>query len=316
MALSPTIKLNNGVEIPAIGLGTWQSKPEEVINAVEYAIKEAGYRHIDCAWAYGNEKEVGEGIRRSGVPRSEIFVTSKLWATRLNDVEGALDESLANLGLDYLDLYLIHWPIHLNPKGNHPNFPTLPNGHRDVVRDWPLRDTWAQLEAVLAKGKVRAIGVSNASERILEEEILPYAKVVPAVDQIELHLYNPQHKFIRYLKSKGIVPQAYSPLGSTGASLLQDEVAVAIAEKHGVAPAAVLLGWQVAKGIVTLPKSVTPERIKANIEGALAAAKKLTAEDIEKLDGVAATGKEVRLIQPPWGVDLGFDNWPVKYQTL
>ena len=191
-------------------------------------------------------------------------------------------------------VFLIHWPIHLNPKGNHPSFPTLPNGHRDVIRDWPLRETWAQMEAVLAKGKVRAIGVSNFSERVLEQEILPYATVVPAVDQVELHLYNPQHKFISYLKSKGIVPQAYSPLGSTGASLLNDEVAVEIAGKHGLAPVGVLLGWQVAKGIVTLPKSVTPERIKANIEGALAAAKKLTPEDIERLDGVAATGKEVR----------------------
>ena len=191
-------------------------------------------------------------------------------------------------------VFLIHWPIHLNPKGNHPSFPTLPNGHRDVIRDWPLRETWAQMEAVLAKGKVRAIGVSNFSERVLEQEILPYATVVPAVDQVELHLYNPQHKFISYLKSKGIVPQAYSPLGSTGASLLSDEVAVEIAGKHGLAPVGVLLGWQVAKGIVTLPKSVTPERIKANIKGALAAAKKLTPEDIERLDGVAATGKEVR----------------------
>ncbi|KAI1789238.1 Aldo/keto reductase [Ganoderma leucocontextum] len=316
MALAPTIKLNNGLEIPVIGLGTWQSKPEEVVNAVEYAIKEAGYRHIDCAWGYGNEKQVGEGIRKSGVPRSELFVTSKLWATRLHDVEGALDESLSNLGLEYLDLYLVHWPIHLNPNGNHPNFPTLPNGHRDVVHDWPLRETWKQMEAMVKKGKVRSIGVSNCSERILETEILPHAEIPPAVDQVELHLYNPQPKFIAYLKSKGIVPQAYSPLGSTGSPLLKDEVAVEIAGKHGLAVADVLLGWQVASGIVTLPKSVTPARIKANIEGALAASKKLTPDDIEKLNGVAASGKEVRLIQPPWGVDLGFQNWPVKFAVL
>ncbi|EIW54704.1 Aldo/keto reductase [Trametes versicolor FP-101664 SS1] len=311
---SPTIKLNTGAEIPLIGLGTWQSKPDEVINAVEYALKEVGYRHIDCAWAYGNEKEVGEGVRRSGVPRSEIFLTSKLWSTHHHRVEEALDESLANLGVDYLDLYLIHWPVHLNPNGNDPKFPTRPDGSRDVLTEWKISDTWAQMEAVLAKGKVRAIGVSNMSEKLLERDLLPYAKVVPAVNQIELHLYNPQVGLVNYLQSKGIVPQAYSPLGSTNSPLLQDETASALAQQYGVSTADVLLGYLVAKNIVTLPKSVTPARIKSNLEGAVAAAKKLTKEDIAKLDGVAASGKQNRLIQPPWGVDLGFDNWPVRVQ--
>ena len=150
------------------------------------------------------------------------------------------------------------------------------------------------MEKLLKTGKVRSIGVSNFSERVLEQEILPYATVVPAVDQVELHLYNPQHKFISYLKSKGIVPQAYSPLGSTNSPLLNDETAAAIAAKHELKPSDVLLGYLVSKGIVTLPKSVTPARIKANIEGPLLAAKKLTPEDIETLDGVAASGKQVR----------------------
>ncbi|KZT69993.1 Aldo/keto reductase [Daedalea quercina L-15889] len=306
----PKIKLNNGVEIPILGLGTWQSKPNEVATAVEYALKEVGYRHLDCAWMYGNEKEVGEGIRKSGVPRSEIFITSKLWCTEHQRVEAAIDESLANLGIDYLDLYLIHWPIHLNPNGNHPTFPTLPDGKRDVLYDWKLKDTWAQLEAVLKKGKVKAIGVSNFSKRILETEILPYATVVPAVNQLEIHLYNPQHNLIEYLRSKGIVPQAYSPLGSTNSPLLTDETASAIASKHGLQTADVLLGYLVEKEIVTLPKSVTPARIASNYTGALAAASKLTKEDVEKLDGVAASGKQKRLITPPWPVDLGFENWP------
>ncbi|KAH9836297.1 Aldo/keto reductase [Rhodofomes roseus] len=307
---SPTVKLNNGVEIPILGLGTWQSKPNEVTNAVEHALKEVGYRHIDCAWAYGNEKEVGEGIRKSGVPRSEIFITSKLWSTHHQRVEAALDETLANLGTDYLDLYLIHWPVHLNPNGNHPSFPTLPDGKRDVLYDWKIKDTWAQMEAVLKKGKVRAIGVSNVSKRILETELLPYATVVPAVNQLEIHLYNPQHNLLEYLRSKGIVAQAYSPLGSTNSPLLSDETATEIASKHGLQTPDVLLGYLVAKDIVTLPKSVTPARIASNYTGALAAASKLTKEDIEKLDGVAAAGKQKRLITPPWPVDLGFENWP------
>ncbi|KAH9884301.1 Aldo/keto reductase [Cubamyces lactineus] len=279
---SPAIKLNNGLEIPVIGLGgTWQSKPEEVPNAVEYALEEAGYRHIDCAWAYDNEKEVSESIRHSDEPRSEIFITSKLWCAHHHRVEEALDETLANLGTDYLDRT------------------------RDVLTDWPIRDTWAQMEAVLAKGKVRAIGVSNFSERILERDLLPLAKVVPTVNQLGL---------VEYLKLRGIVSQAYSPLNSTGDPLWQDETANALAQQYGLSTADVLLGYLVAKDIVTLPKSVTPARIKSNLEGALAATKKLTKEDIAKLDGVAASGKQNRLIQPPWGVDLGFDNWPVRVQ--
>jgi len=305
----PSVKLNNGVEMPILGLGTWKSKANEVTNAVEYALKDMNYRHIDCAWAYGNEKEVGEGVRRSGVPRSEIFITSKLWSLHHQCVEQALDETLANLGTDYLDLYLIHWPVPLNPNGNHPRIPTLPDGRRDVVHDWKIKDTWAQMEDVLRKGKVRAIGVSNVSKRILETEILPYATVVPAVNQLEIHLYNPQHNLLKYLSSKGIVPQAYSPLGSTNSPLLSDETASEIASKHGLQTADVLLGYLVAKNIVTLPKSVTPARIASNYTGALTAASKLS-KDIETLDGVAAAGKQQRLIMQQWSVDLGFENWP------
>ncbi|KAF9038773.1 Aldo/keto reductase, partial [Hymenopellis radicata] len=305
---SPTIKLNSGYDIPAIGLGTWQSKPEEVIAAVSHALK-SGYRHIDCAWGYGNEKDVGEGIRQSGVPRSEIFITSKVWGTWHNRVEECLDQSLANLGVDYLDLYLVHWPVALNPNGNHPFIPTLPDGKRDVVHSWKVADTWAQMEQLVKKGKVRSIGVSNCSKLKLDE-LLPTATIVPATNQLEIHVYNPQHELLAYCKSKGILPQAYSPLGSTNSPLLADDVVVEIAGKDSIPPADVLLGWILAKGYVVLPKSVTPSRISANLSGALAGQKKLTPEDIEKLDGLAATGKQKRFVTPPWPVELGFDNWP------
>ncbi|EGO04097.1 hypothetical protein SERLA73DRAFT_175858 [Serpula lacrymans var. lacrymans S7.3] len=302
----PLIKLNNGVEIPGVGLGTWQSKPHEVARAVEVALR-CGYRHIDCAWAYGNEKEVGEGLRASGVPRSEVFITSKLWCTYHYRVEECLDQTLANLGTDYLDLYLIHWPVALNQNGNHPVFPTRPNGNRDVDESRQLKDTWKLMEDVAKKGKVRAIGASNFSQKKLEE-ILPTAEIVPAVNQLEMHLYNPQLKLVEYLKSKGIVPQAYSPLGSTNSPLLNDEVATGIANKYSMKTTDVLLGYLLAKDIVVLPKSVTPSRVEANFEGVIAAYGKLTAEDVATLDGVAASGKQKRLITPPWGVDLGFDN--------
>ncbi|KAF9058368.1 NADP-dependent oxidoreductase domain-containing protein [Rhodocollybia butyracea] len=312
---APSIKLNNGVEIPAIGLGTWQSKPEEVVSAVSYALKEAGYRHIDCAWGYSNEKEVGQGIKQSGVPRSEIFITSKLWGTYHSRVEEALDETLANLGTDYLDLYLIHWPVPMNPKGNHPTFPTLPNGLRDVDHSWKLSDTWKQMEAMVKKGKVKTIGISNFSIKKMDE-ILPTAEIIlPSIKCLELHPYNPQHELLSYLHSKGIVPEAYSPLGSTNSPLLKDDVVVRIAQKHSVQPSDVLLGWLVAHDIVALPKSVTPSRIASNMTGTISAVGKLDKEDIVELDGLAASGKQKRFIMPPWPVDLGFDNWTAPMPT-
>ncbi|KAF8636969.1 hypothetical protein AX17_003130 [Amanita inopinata Kibby_2008] len=303
----PLLKLNNGHEIPAVGLGTWQSKPEQVCSAVAYAIKEAGYRHIDCAWAYGNEKSVGEGIQASCVPRSEIFITSKVWCTWHSRVEQCLDQTLENLGTDYLDLYLVHWPVPLNPNGNHPLFPILPDGKRDVDHSWDIRDTWKQMEELVKKGKVRSIGVSNYSQDKIEH-LLTTAEITPAVDQLELHAYNPQHKLIAYLKSKGIVPQAYSPLGSTNSPLLSDKIVTEIAEKHSLEPADVLLGYLLSKDIVILPKSVTPARITSNVKGA--ASVKLEKAEIEQLDGLAASGKQKRFVTPPWPVDLGFDNWP------
>ncbi|KZP15753.1 Aldo/keto reductase [Athelia psychrophila] len=306
--MAATFDLNSGTDIPSIGLGTWQSKPNEVANAVEYAIKEAGYRHIDGAWVYGNEDEVGRGIKASGVPRSEVFITSKLWCTYHDRVEEALDLTLAKLGTDYLDLYLIHWPVRLIPDGA-AIIPLKADGTRNVDTNWKVSDTWKSMEALVRKGKVKAIGVSNFSQKALEE-ILPTAEITPAVNQLELHLYNPQLKLIAYLKSKGIVAQAYSPLGSTNSPLLTDETATAIAKKYELQTSDILLGYLLAKDIVVLPKSVTPARIASNYTGAVTAAKKLTKEDLETLDGVAAGGKQKRLIMPAWGVDLGFENWP------
>ncbi|KAJ7587352.1 Aldo/keto reductase [Mycena floridula] len=324
MATAPKIALSSTVSIPLVGLGTWQSSPEEVQGAILAALQ-VGYRHIDCAWGYGNEKDVGIALKKfldenPSVKRSDIFITSKLWGTYHNRVEQAIDETLGNLGLDYLDLYLVHWPVALNPNGNSPMIPTLPNGQRDIVKDWKLSDTWAGMEAVLAKGKAKSIGVSNFSELNLGK-ILPTATVKPAVNQLELHPYNPQHKLLAYLKEQGIRPEAYSPLGSTGSPLLKDDVILKIAKERNLSPADVLLGWAVAKEIIVLPKSVSRARIEANFVGALKAAGKyddksgstaLTAEDIAELDGLAADGKQKRFIMPPWPVELGFDNWTNK----
>ncbi|KAF9885670.1 hypothetical protein FE257_012652 [Aspergillus nanangensis] len=310
MAVCDTkFKLNTGAEIPALGLGTWQSAPGEVKNAVSHAIS-VGYRHIDGAHCYQNEEEVGQGIKEalaSGkVQRSDLFVTTKLWCTSHSRVAEALDTSLKLLGLDYVDLYLIHWPLAMNPEGNHPLFPKLADGSRDIVHDHSHVTTWKSMEKLLDTGKTKAIGVSNYSVRYLEQ-LLPHATVVPAVNQIENHPSLPQQEIVDFCKAKGIHVTAYSPLGSTGSPLFTAEPIVEVAKKKGVTPAAVLLSWHVARGSSVLAKSVTPSRIEDNRKLV-----QLDAEDMATIakytDGLAATKSFQRFVYPPFGVDFGFPD--------
>lgn len=226
-------------------LGTWQSRPGEVKAAVSHAIQ-SGYRHIDCAYCYGNENEVGEGIKEglqvTGLDRSELFITTKLWCTYHTRVEQNLDMSLRALGLDYVDLYLMHWPVAMNPEGNHDKFPTLPDGSRDI--DWSRNhvDTYKDMEKLLTTNKVKAIGVSNYSKKYLEELLLN-AKVVPAVNQIENHPLLPQQEILDICAENNILITAYSPLGSTGSPLMTDEHVVRVAKETGVGPSNVLLSY-------------------------------------------------------------------------
>ncbi|KAG9231254.1 NADP-dependent oxidoreductase domain-containing protein [Amylocarpus encephaloides] len=303
-------KLNTGAEIPALGLGTWQSAAGEVEKAVSYALSN-GYKHIDAAYCYGNEDEVGQGLKtalESGVKREDIFVTTKLWCTYHSRVEAALDKSLKSLGLDYVDLYLMHWPVAMNPDGNHEKFPKLPDGSRDLVKDWSHIQTWKLMEKLLATGKVKAIGVANYSVKYLNQ-LLPEATVVPAVNQIENHPSLPQQELVDFCKSKGIHVTAYSPLGSTGSPMFTAAPVVKVAEKRGVTPATVLLGYHIPRGSSVLAKSVNPERIKAN-KGLIT----LDDSDMKILDDYAkdleATGKVVRYVYPAFGVNFGFADQP------
>ncbi|KAL4818842.1 NADP-dependent oxidoreductase domain-containing protein [Aspergillus spinulosporus] len=306
-----TYKLNTGAEIPALGLGTWQSAPGEVSAAVYHALK-VGYRHIDAAQCYGNETEVGEGIKRALsegiVKRSEIFVTTKLWCTYHTRIQQALDLSLSKLGLDYVDLYLVHWPLAMNPNGNHELFPKLPDGSRDLVREHSHVTTWKGMEELITNNpdKVKAIGVSNYSKRYLEE-LLPQVKIVPAVNQIENHPALPQQEIVDLCKEKGILITAYSPLGSTGSPLFKAEAIVAVAERRGVTPASVLLSWHLARGSSVLAKSVTPSRIEENRKLV-----KLEPEDVDLIGKysaeLAATNGFQRYVYPPFGVDFGFPD--------
>jgi glycerol 2-dehydrogenase (NADP+) len=204
-----------------------------------------GYRHIDCAHVYQNEEEVGAGLKEgfdSGIKRSDVFITTKLWCTYHDRVEENLDLSLQALGLDYVDLYLMHWPLAMNPAGNHRLFPKHPDGSRDLLLDWPHVQTYKNMEKLLKTGKVKAIGVSNYSKKYLEE-LLPQVDVVPAVNQIENHPMLPQQDVVDFCKEKGIVITAYSPLGSTGSPLMKNEVVLKVAAEMGTTPGCVLLSY-------------------------------------------------------------------------
>jgi len=267
MAQPPMVKLNNGVEIPQVGFGVFQVAPDEVVEPVRTAI-ESGYRLIDTAAAYRNEKGVGRAIAEAGVPREELFITTKLW----NSEQGydkalkAFDTSLSKLGLEQVDLYLIHWPI---PK-------------RDTYVE-----TWKALEKVHADGRARAIGVSNFTERHLTR-LFDETEIVPAVNQVELHPRLPHEQLRAFHAQHQIVTEAWSPIGQ-GKGLLEDPTLVALAETKGTSPAQVVLRWHVQLGNVAIPKSVTPSRIKDNLD---VFGFELDDADMAKLAGLA-TGERV-----------------------
>jgi 2,5-diketo-D-gluconate reductase A len=244
MTSVPNVRLNNGVEMPQLGFGVFQVPPDEVVDPVRTAI-ESGYRLIDTATAYQNEEGVGKAIADSGVARDDLFITTKLWNADQGYDEAlrAFDSSLGKLGLDTVDLYLIHWP--------------LPKRDRYV-------DTWKAFEKLYSDGRARAIGVSNFTQRHLNR-LFDETGIVPAVNQIELHPRFPQEEMRAFHAEHGIVTEAWSPIGQ-GKGLLEDPTLASIAESAGKSPAQVVLRWHMQLGNVTIPKSVTPDRIQQNIE--------------------------------------------------
>ncbi|KAM0190641.1 hypothetical protein ACHAPQ_007610 [Fusarium lateritium] len=302
MSPPSSFKLNTGAEIPAVGLGTWKSEPGEVSKAVAFALKD-GYRHIDAALIYCNENEVGQGIKDSGVPREDIFITSKLWNTHQDNASEGLQKTLDALGTDYLDLYLIHWPVRLVANETSELLPVNPDGTRSVDRSWKQSETWRQMEELYSSGKVKAIGVANWSIPYLEDLSKTW-KVVPAVNQVELHPFLPQHELREYCKKNGILLEAYSPLGSTGAPIMSDPEVKQVADKYNVSAATVLISYHICKGVIAIPKSVSEKRITSNRQVV-----ELSEDDLKLLDGLAAKGKAQRINTPAWGFDLGFADW-------
>ncbi|GAA1083221.1 aldo/keto reductase [Nocardiopsis composta] len=265
------VTLNNGVEMPQLGFGVWQVPDDEAHRAVAEALR-VGYRSIDTAKVYANETGTGRALRESGIAREELFVTTKLW----NDDQGhdqalrAFDASLERLGLEYVDLYLIHWPV--------------PEQDKYV-------ETWKALERIHAEGRAKAIGVSNFTEATLGR-LLASADTVPAVNQIELHPRLAQEKMRALNGEHGIATEAWSPLGQ-GKGLLDEPVLAETAAKHGRTPAQVVLRWHLQLGNIVIPKSVTPSRIAENFD---AFGFTLDGEDLER---IAALNTGARLGPDP-----------------
>jgi alcohol dehydrogenase (NADP+) len=312
-----TLQLNDGNTVPQLGLGTWQSKAGEVEKAVLHALK-VGYRHIDCAWIYGNESEVGSALKlafdQGVVKRDEVFITSKLW----NNAHGepgfskAIDQTLGALGLEYVDLYLIHWPVAFVNKVTMAKTPE----QYLSAEQCPLSDTWALMEAAQKAGKARSIGVSNCAAHHIEE-ILAKGSIKPVMNQVECHPYFAQASLLESCNSHGIHLTAYSPLGSSDAggkraakgipSIMGDETVADIASHHNATQAQILIAWAIQRGSVVIPKSVTPSRIEEN-----RAAEDITlnADDMQAID---ALERDLRYID---GTFFCGDNSPYSLEQL
>ncbi|HMB37522.1 MAG TPA: aldo/keto reductase [Wenzhouxiangellaceae bacterium] len=285
------LEFRNGDNLDAIGLGTWKSDPGEVGRAVEVALK-AGYRHIDCASIYGNESEVGEALQHvfSGgeVRREDVHITSKLWnnAHLKDDVRPALERTLSDLKLNYLDLYLIHWPVAFKS-----GLDGFPESESDLLTpdQAPIEETWAAMLKVRDAGLTRHAGVSNFSTRKLDH-LAANSDERPEMNQVELHPYLQQNELLTYCREHGILVTAYSPLGSSDRpermksqdepSLLDNDVIATIAEQHGASPAQVLIAWALARDTIVIPKSTTPDHIRKNLESR---AVELTESDMQRI---------------------------------
>lgn len=288
-----TLKFKNNDVMPALGLGTWKSEPGEVYAAVKTAIKE-GYRHIDCAPIYGNEKEVGnaisECINEGIITRKDLWITSKLWndAHARADVVPALHQTLNDLQADYLDLYLIHWPVALQKGAQFP----LSGSDFVSLTKLPLIDTWKGMEECAQLGLTRHIGVSNFGIKALQN-ILSACQIAPEANQVECHPHFQQNELLDFCKSQGIHFTSYSPLGSSDRpeamkandepSLLENQVILSIAKDHNATVAQVILSWNLHRDTSVIPKSVNPKRIRENLD---AVNLQLPEEDMKAIAGI------------------------------
>ncbi|KAE9376593.1 putative alcohol dehydrogenase [Stipitochalara longipes BDJ] len=312
----PILKLNNGVEMPALGFGTFANEGSkgETHKAVVHALN-AGYRHLDCAWFYRNEDEVGSGMKdflsqNPSVKRSDIFITTKVWNHfhEPEDVEWSLKDSLKKLQTPYVDAFLIHWPI--ASEKNADRTVKIGSDGKYVINKSLTENpepTWRAMEKLYNEGLTHSIGLSNFTEKGIES-LLKFAKVKPQINQIEIHPFLPQQPLIEYCMSKSIMPVAYSPLGSqdqvpgTGEKVSTNKDLIAVAEKNGWTLAQVLIAWGLKRGYSVLPKSSNENRIKGNAKLVT-----LSEEDFQAVNKVAE-GRWTRFVNMK--DTFGYDVWP------
>ncbi|KAJ2084441.1 hypothetical protein H4R24_000071 [Coemansia sp. RSA 988] len=254
------IKLNNGVLMPEIGLGTLKTCEKVVLAENVKAAVQMGYRHIDCAKCNGNQREIGKALKETRVPRKRLFITAMVPedSHRPELVASAVKEMLGELQLDYLDLLLLNWPCAMNSGST--------NGinRAKSLGSVPIMDTWGAMEALVDLGKVRAIGVSNFSRAVLEL-MIPQCRIVPAANQIEIHPYNPEHELVNYCQFKGITIIGHSPLGGGSVRVMDDKLIQSIAKSHKCTPAQVIISWLWVRGIAAIPRSNNANRLKQNM---------------------------------------------------
>jgi len=302
----PSIKLNTGAQMPALGLGTWKAAPKEVGNTVKLAL-ESGYRHIDCAAVYDNEAEIGQSLKevfsKGKIKREDVFITSKLWNTEhaKSKVRPALEKTLKDLQLSYLDLYLVHWPVAFVYKSDEEDDGII------TFDKVPLQETWAAMEDLMKTGLVKAIGVSNYP-LITLLDLLSYAKIVPAVNQVELSPYTIHESLFTKCQENGIQIVGYSPFGGDlvqkpKSGPLHNAVITELAKKYSKTPAQVILRWVVQRGFATIPKTVKSDRLAENLQAVGDEVFVLSPKDVEAINELN-TGKSVVNIHQYWGIDI------------
>ncbi|KAF2745205.1 Aldo/keto reductase [Sporormia fimetaria CBS 119925] len=316
LANGKTYRLNNGVNMPAIGFGTFANEGSkgETYRAVMCALK-TGYRHLDCAWFYQNEEEVGDAVRdflkeNSQVQRKDLFICTKVWnhLHEPDEVKWSLEDSLKRLQLDYIDLFLVHWPIAAERDEKY--MPKLGQDGKYIIKKDLTENpepTWRAMEELYKAGKARAIGVSNWTIEGLQK-LLRFAEVKPAVNQIEIHPFLPNSELVEFCFKNDILPSAYSPLGSqnqvpsTGEKVRTNPTLNEVADRSGHTLAQVLLAWGLRRGYAVLPKSSTPERIESNFQ-----VPELSDKDFEAIESVAK-GRHTRFVNMK--DTFGYDVWP------